>query len=60
MTLAIGEGERVKGSLTPETREGLERSLKALEDIAGAANEKAIEHDADGGDDALVPGQSQL
>jgi hypothetical protein len=55
---ALGEtwAERIKGSLTPETREGLERSLKAMEDIAGS-KEKAIE---DEGGDAPVPGQRQL
>lgn len=56
---ALGEawGERIKGSLTPETREGLERSLKALEAIGG--KEKAIEDD-DVDDDTPAPGQRQL
>jgi hypothetical protein len=51
---ALGEawGERIKGSLTPETREGLERSLKALEDIG--VKEKAIE-DEGGEEDGDTP-----
>jgi len=45
---ALGQswGERVQGSLPPETCEGLERSLKALEDLAGT-KEKAIGGDND-------------
>lgn len=56
---ALGKswGERIKGSLTPETRDGLERSFKAMEDIAGS-KEKAIEDE--GGDDTPAPGQRQL
>jgi hypothetical protein len=55
---ALGEawGERVKGSLTPETREGLERSIEAMETIG---KEKAIEDD-DIEDDTPAPGQRTL
>ena len=58
---ALGEswGERIKGSLTPETREGLERSIKAMEDIPGA-KEKAIEDEEDVEEDTPVPAQRQL
>ena len=52
-------GERIKGSLTPETREGLDRSIQAMEEIGGRGKEKAIEDDG-GEDDTPVPGQQQL
>ena len=55
---ALGESwfERIKGSLTPETREGLERSIREMEEIAG--KERAIEdNDVE---DTPAPGQRQL
>jgi hypothetical protein len=55
--LAEAWGERIKGSLTPETREGLDRSIQAMEEIGG--KEKAIE-DEDVEDDTPAPGQQQL
>jgi hypothetical protein len=55
--LAEAWGERIKGSLTPETREGLERSIQAMEEITG--KEKAIEDDGSD-DDTTAPGQQQL
>ena len=57
--LADSWGERIKSSLTPETREGLDRSIQAMEEIGGKAREKAIE-DEDVEEDTPVPGQQQL
>jgi hypothetical protein len=53
---ALGEAwmDRIKGSLTPETRDGLERSLKDMEALNKGGS------DDDGVDDAPAPGQRQL
>jgi hypothetical protein len=56
---ALGETwmERIKGSLTPETRAGLERSLKEMEALG---NDKGGSDDEDNGGELPAPGQRQL
>jgi hypothetical protein len=55
---ALGETwmERIKGSLTPETRAGLEQSFKDMEALS---KEKGGSED-DGVDGTTAPGQRQL
>lgn len=57
-TKALAEGwrERIMGSLTPETRQGLERSIQSLQEFS---KERQIDHDG-GPEGAPVPGQQQL
>jgi hypothetical protein len=56
-TLSESWVERVKASLTPETRDGLDRAIKDME----ALSKEMGKDDEDGGDDDTpVPGQRQL